>query len=1056
MLYREKQLDNIDLIKNFQKLDILFTNDDILSDWINIDSDDDNQHLFYNQITAHFYLQYSNINIPLFYKFEINGGVLADETGLGKTVCTLALILLNLYHKSSANPKRLTYWQKLLKIDDNNINNIHISCYCGNNSYKEVDNLIFCRRCQTYQHKLCVNYNSNENQYYPAEIQSYNNLYICPSCTKSLDYLINTKTTLIIVPVAILYQWKNELLTHINVSAQFKIGIYKGVSHFIENLTTKTHNICRPIQFKQYDILLTTFNTMRKEIYHTNSKLYNTKNLKRYRIFQSPILKTHFFRICIDESQLVNKNTLLAAKLVNKLNSKYKFLISGTPITKTSHDLYGIMTFLNVYPYNVKEYWSYINKKRYNWLLNTYIWRTNKEYALKQLTIPKQSIITHEIKLSDIEYYYYKQRLKACIDCLDQNILFQYKNLSLSEIFSMKILNQFFELLEECRKCLIHIQTSNKLYISNNKNIPLNTMKLQEITQILINAAKNQAEESLRYLILCNNGVAGINLLKYTNTKNKPIKKNNDLYLYQAIDRYNYVLQFKNIQLDTIKYIKDHHLLSTNISSYHIINIIDLKKINIDQIDLLQTIHAVYNIIDALTLLLTNINHNISHDIINKDIDRCKQLYNKLSNKYTNDRLIAKMNIYHELSTQILKTNSITYNWSMILDYMLQQSNNNFLSSYFNLTDLIDFNKKHHKHSNFLNKLTQIRNINGLQYCLSLFFDDLLLKRQEIITFLNKLKQKPNQRLINLNINCTLCQNNKPSSPQQNHQLQNFNADNHNVEEHHCDHCQLEKKLQQYDQLLYRYNYQRKNYYLGTIELDEQNIMSNQQTTDDIFSRSTRQNVLLHNPNNSNNSKLFKSGRINSEIEEVLFLIQNYINDHLNDINEIKYNIKETIDYIKQLKIELNYFWKSWSASYNYISSLHEVNDCIIRLQLQQQTSSANNDQINELEQRYILQSIDQIDLWYDNLFNDFINSQHDLRLKISKLRYLNSKNVANNNNDNNNITSIDCPICLESKSNICRLICGHDVCKLCCETFLKIIYIFNVHIVNKNIIKML
>lgn len=234
------------------------------------------------------------------------GGILADEMGLGKTVEVLALILLNQRNEKETHP--------LLDKDNNAVVSkrkcleTKVFCICTSESKK---NLVECSKCNLWQHLACVNKYRDEND------DDLSHPYICPNCWRHVieEYgLIKGKATLIVSPNTIKQQWLTEIRRHIQPS--LRVFVYDGVA--------ACKWIC-PCILAEYDVVLTDYNVLRPEVYYTSENLTErtTRNKRRSIRMQSPLLMIEWWRVCLDEAQMVESNTSKVSNLVRMIPGMY-------------------------------------------------------------------------------------------------------------------------------------------------------------------------------------------------------------------------------------------------------------------------------------------------------------------------------------------------------------------------------------------------------------------------------------------------------------------------------------------------------------------------------------------------------------------------------------------------------------------------------------------------------------------------------------------------------------------------------------------------------------
>lgn len=120
-------------------------------------------------------------------------------------------------------------------------------------------------------------------------------------------------TSLIVMPTSLIYNWMNEAKKFV---PGLRLNIHTG------SLRPKT-----PESFTNFDVVITTYGITRIDI---------------------DMLKTFFFDyIILDESQNIKNASSKAYKSVRQLKSKFKLILSGTPVENSVNDLWTQMSFIN-------------------------------------------------------------------------------------------------------------------------------------------------------------------------------------------------------------------------------------------------------------------------------------------------------------------------------------------------------------------------------------------------------------------------------------------------------------------------------------------------------------------------------------------------------------------------------------------------------------------------------------------------------------------------------------------------------------------------------------
>lgn len=119
--------------------------------------------------------------------------------------------------------------------------------------------------------------------------------------------------SLLIMPTSLIYNWELEAR---KFTPELKILVYTG-----------TQRIKDPFKFRDYDLVLTSYGITRLDV---------------------NIMKDFYFNyIILDESQAIKNPGSNIANAVNKLKSKQKLILTGTPVENGTMDLWSQMNFVN-------------------------------------------------------------------------------------------------------------------------------------------------------------------------------------------------------------------------------------------------------------------------------------------------------------------------------------------------------------------------------------------------------------------------------------------------------------------------------------------------------------------------------------------------------------------------------------------------------------------------------------------------------------------------------------------------------------------------------------
>lgn len=186
----------------------------------------------------------------------------------------------------------------------------------------------------------------------------------------------NNGVSLLIVPKTLLYNWEKEAKIF---CPNLKIYSYSGSNRSISNS-----------DFSNYDVILTTYSTIRIDI---------------------DLFKNQIFNYCIlDESQYIKNAQSGTAKACMLLKANHFLTLTGTPVENSITDLWTQMHFVNrnilgSLTHFQKEYDSEEKLQRLKKIINPFILRRLKSTVASDL--PEKTVTTNycEMNSEQLEFY---------------------------------------------------------------------------------------------------------------------------------------------------------------------------------------------------------------------------------------------------------------------------------------------------------------------------------------------------------------------------------------------------------------------------------------------------------------------------------------------------------------------------------------------------------------------------------------------------------------------------------------------------------------------------
>lgn len=197
------------------------------------------------------------------------------------------------------------------------------------------------------------------------------------------ENLDTTATSLIIMPTSLIYNWEREAA---KFAPDLNILVYTGP------LRNKDVTL-----FSQYDLVLTTYGISRVDV---------------------DVLSSMFFQyIILDESQNIKNSASKAFKAIRQFKSKYRLILSGTPVENSVNDLWTQMSFINpgllgsqhyfqeefVYPIEKKK--DEEKAQKLQALIKPFVLRRNKMQVATELPPKTEHVFYCQMSAEQAERY---------------------------------------------------------------------------------------------------------------------------------------------------------------------------------------------------------------------------------------------------------------------------------------------------------------------------------------------------------------------------------------------------------------------------------------------------------------------------------------------------------------------------------------------------------------------------------------------------------------------------------------------------------------------------
>ncbi|CAJ2506677.1 Uu.00g078630.m01.CDS01 [Anthostomella pinea] len=176
-----------------------------------------------------------------------------------------------------------------------------------------------------------------------ASINSVNGLPRLPS--NSHGIVSAPKTTLVVAPMSLLAQWQSEAE---NAS---KDGTLKSIIYYGNDKIGDLQTLCCEANLSSApDVIITSYGVVLSEF----SQMTARKGSKDQ---HTGLFSLNFFRIILDEGHTIKNRQSKTAKACYELSAEHRWVLTGTPIVNRLEDLFSLVRFLRVEPWNNFSFW---------------------------------------------------------------------------------------------------------------------------------------------------------------------------------------------------------------------------------------------------------------------------------------------------------------------------------------------------------------------------------------------------------------------------------------------------------------------------------------------------------------------------------------------------------------------------------------------------------------------------------------------------------------------------------------------------------------------------
>lgn len=153
------------------------------------------------------------------------------------------------------------------------------------------------------------------------------------------------RTTLVVAPMSLLAQWQSEA-ENASGEGTLKSMVYYG-SDKVADLRTLC---CEANAATAPDVIVTSYGIVLSEFTQIAAKGGSMDG-------HHGLFSLNFFRIILDEAHSIKNRQSKTAKACYELSAEHRWVLTGTPIVNKLEDLFSLVRFLKVEPWNNFSFW---------------------------------------------------------------------------------------------------------------------------------------------------------------------------------------------------------------------------------------------------------------------------------------------------------------------------------------------------------------------------------------------------------------------------------------------------------------------------------------------------------------------------------------------------------------------------------------------------------------------------------------------------------------------------------------------------------------------------
>ncbi|PON30261.1 hypothetical protein TGAM01_v200700 [Trichoderma gamsii] len=229
------------------------------------------------------------------------------------------------------------------------------------------------------------------------------------------EHLVPSSATFIVTPKSLQLQWISELSRH---APGLRVKHYTGCRG-----VDKDGEARLVAELAGYDVVVTTYSVLSAELHFAISPPERSRRHERaYSRVISPLVQILWWRVCLDEAQMIESGVSQAAALARVIPRVNAWGVTGTPVKDDVKDLLGLLSFLRYEPYcSTPQIWQALTtryKPLFQQLFKSISIRHTKASVRDEIALPPQRRYVISMPFTAVEEQHYqslyKEMAEAC------------------------------------------------------------------------------------------------------------------------------------------------------------------------------------------------------------------------------------------------------------------------------------------------------------------------------------------------------------------------------------------------------------------------------------------------------------------------------------------------------------------------------------------------------------------------------------------------------------------------------------------------------------------